>query len=257
MSGAKSKKHVFLQSHPLIMVVGNYGSGKTEVAVNLALNLAAGDKKLDIADLDIVNPYFRCREVRELMEHHHIRVVAPPPGQTWADLPIVVPEIKGMLTPPEGHTSIFDVGGDDVGARLVSSLVPALGDAPYELWQVINARRPFTETVEGCLDMLAKIEAASRLRVTGLIANTHLMNETTPEIILEGYRLTSKVARRAGIPIVCVTAMEELADAQALSSIKEPLFRLARRMLPPWIRPQDEAGKKNTNEGRAAPIGRP
>ncbi|HUU03789.1 MAG TPA: cobalamin biosynthesis protein CbiA [Myxococcota bacterium] len=241
----------------MIMVVGNYGSGKTEVAVNLALALAAEGLKLDIADLDVVNPYFRCREAREIMERHGIRVVGPPPGQTWADLPIVVPEIKGMLAPPKGRMSIFDVGGDDVGARLVSSLVPALGDNPYELWQVINARRPFTETVDGCLDMLDKIEAASRLRVTGLIANTHLMNETTPEIILEGYRLASKVAKQAAIPIVCVTAMGEMADAPELATVKEPLFRLARRMLPPWIRPQDEAGKKNTPEGRAVPIGRP
>ena len=98
----------------LIIVVGNYGSGKTEVAVNLALRLASQGARVQLADLDLVNPYFRSREVRELLEAQGIRVVLPPPRLASSDLPIVVPEIRGMLRPPAGTRSIFDVGGDDV-----------------------------------------------------------------------------------------------------------------------------------------------
>ncbi|UCF67048.1 MAG: cobalamin biosynthesis protein CbiA, partial [Acidobacteriota bacterium] len=102
-----------------MMIVGGFGSGKTEVAVNLAINLARRGRTVQVADLDLVNPYFRCREARALMEHHAIRVVVPPGAQAYADLPILLPEIKGMLHPPEDTLSLFDVGGDDVGATVL------------------------------------------------------------------------------------------------------------------------------------------
>jgi hypothetical protein len=239
------------------MVVGNYGSGKTEVAVNLAIRLAGQGLEPSIADLDIVNPYFRCREARVLMERYGIRVVVPPASQTWADLPIVLPEIKGMLDPSGKQLSLFDVGGDDVGAKLLSSLVEALGSKPYQLWQVINARRPFTETVQGCLDMRDRIESASRLKVTGLVVNTHLMAETTPEVILDGYHLARKVAKKSGIPIICVTAMDNLAEDPALDAIEAPLMRLERYMLPPWLRPKSTAAEKDDGAGNVRPIGLP
>jgi len=253
-----TKTPEFFPEERLIMVAGNYGSGKTEVAVNLAMALAGGGLEVSIADLDIVNPYFRCREARDLMEKWGIRVVVPPKSMTWADLPIVVPEIRGMLDPEPEHANIFDVGGDDVGAKLLSSLVESLGDKPYELWQVINSRRPFTETVEGCLKMRAEIEHASRLKMTGLVANSHLIGETTPAVILEGYRLAKQVSERAGIPLRCFTAMEGLADAPELAEIEVPLLRLERRMLPPWLKTGEERAEgKSVPEPKVKPIGRP
>jgi len=237
-----------------MMIVGNYGSGKTEVAVNLAVHLARKGRNVQIADLDIVNPYFRCREARTLMEQHGIRVVVPPLSQTWADLPIVVPEIKGMLAPAGDRVSLFDVGGDNVGAKLLSSFFEPLGDNPYALWQVINARRPFTDTVEGCLAMRAAIEQASRLRVTGLLVNTHLMDETTPAIVLEGYEIAMETARQAGIPVVCVCIMKELANQPDLKKIEAPLLVLERHMLPPWKRPSSDDQEESPS--RPVPIGR-
>lgn len=135
-----SKRLDFVTDERLIMIVGNYGSGKTEVAVNVALFLARCGYKVQIADLDIVNLYFRCREARELMESSGIRVVVPPGTQASADLPIVLPEIKGMLRPKGDQISIFDVGGDPVGARILSSYNEILREEPYALWQVINSR---------------------------------------------------------------------------------------------------------------------
>jgi hypothetical protein len=139
----------WIPSERLVIIVGNYGSGKTEVSVNLAVGLARSGRRVQIADLDIVNPYFRSREARVTMEACGIRVVIPPGAQAYADLPIVVPQIKAMLEPQGDDFSIFDVGGDDVGAKMLSSFVEALGARPYALLQVINARRPFTGTVEG------------------------------------------------------------------------------------------------------------
>jgi hypothetical protein len=245
----------------LVMVVGNYGSGKTEIAVNLAISLAGEGLEVQIADLDIVNPYFRSREARELMESHGIRVVVPPGAQATADLPIILPEIAGMLHPPEGTLTLFDVGGDDVGARALASFRPAIGDGPYELWQVINARRPFTSTVEGCLKIQAEIASASRLAVTGLLGNTHLIDQTTAETVLEGWRLARMVSDRCNLPVRGVAVMEDLADDPALSEIDAPLLRMKRTMVPPWLRAESADATDSASEplpaARPTPLGVP
>jgi hypothetical protein len=222
----------------VIAVVGSYGSGKTEVAVNLSLQLAGAGVRVQIADLDLVNPYFRCREARDLMTSHGIRVVVPPGAQVWADLPIVLPEIRGMLHPPDGVVSIFDVGGDDVGARALASFRTSIADGDYELWQVINAKRPFTNTVAGCVEMRRAIEQASRWRVTGLLVNTHLVDATTAETVLDGWQLARAVSGETGVPIRLVAVMAPLAGQAELAVIDAPVLTLRRHMLPPWLAPR-------------------
>ena len=240
----------------LLMIVGGYGSGKTEVSVNLALRLAAAGARVQVADLDLVNPYFRCREARQLMEHHGIRVVVPPGAQAWADLPIMLPEIAGMIDPPEGTVTIFDVGGDDVGATARASLRPRILDGPYELWQVVNSKRPFTGTVEGCVSMHQMIEKASRLSVTGLLANSHLVEETTPADVLEGWTLARELSVRTGLPVRALSVMGELADSPEIAPLKVPKLCLKRHMLPPWLR-HDETDDETALPGaRPTAIGR-
>ena len=243
------------------MLVGAYGSGKTEVAVNLAIRWAQEGRRVQMADLDLVNPYFRSREVRAAMEAHGIRVVVPPGAQAFADLPIVLPEIRGLLRPPEGTISLLDVGGDDVGAKVLSSFRTSLVDGAYDLWQVVNTSRPFTATVEGCLRMRAELEGASRLTVTGFLANTHLIEETTPETVLAGWRVVAEAARVGGLPIPWVTAMGPLARDPALAEITDPLLALERRMLPPWLARRADGHEGCTGgplpAARPIPIGRP
>ena len=222
----------------VIAIVGSYGSGKTEVAVNLSLQLARRGLTIHIGDLDLVNPYFRCREASVLMEAHGIRVVAPPGAQAWADLPIVLPEIRGMLHPPEGTLSILDVGGDDAGARSLASFRTSIADGDYQLWQVINAKRPFTDSVAGCLAMRRAIETSSRWKVTGWIVNSHLITETTTESVLDGWRLGQAVVKETGVPIRFVAVMDALADAPELSVIDAPVLRMTRLMNPPWLVPR-------------------
>ena len=249
-------------SERLIMIVGNFGSGKTEVSVNLAIGLARAGRSVQIADLDLVNPYFRCREAQLQMERHGIRVVVPPGAQAFADLPIVVPEIQGMLHPPEGTLCLFDVGGDDIGAKVLASLRPRIADGSYELWQVINSRRPFTDTVDGCLAMQAALEKASRLEVTGLLANSHLIEETTAETVLEGWRLARDVSRQNGLPVRCVAVIDSLAGSAELDRIDAPLLRLERLMLPPWLVRSDGDDTTNADSdtlpaARPVPLGKP
>ena len=242
----------------VLAIVGGYGSGKTEISVNLSMHLAAEGRRVQIADLDLVNPYFRCREARTLMEAHGIRVVVPPAAQAWADLPIVLPEIRGMLHPPSGAISLFDVGGDDVGARALASMRTSIADGEYELWHVINSKRPFTDTVEGCIAMLNAIERASRWRVTGLIVNSHLIDETQAADVLEGWRLASDVAAATGLPIRLVAMMASLAESPLIAEIAAPVLPLRRHMRPPWLRDQIPARRPRQMPARhATPIGRP
>jgi hypothetical protein len=226
-----------LPAPTIVGFVGNYGSGKTEVAVNYAVQLAASDRPVAIADLDLVNPYFRCREALELLEERGIRVVVPRGANRYAELPIMLPEVKGLLS-ATGQTTILDVGGDDVGARALSHLAaefPPPGDGGYQLWQVINQSRPFTDTVEGCLAMREKIEGACRLRITGLVANTHLMDETTAEIVEKGYQFTREVGKAADLPVVMVAVTTTVYGDLATADIACPVLVIDRQMTPPWV----------------------
>ncbi len=226
----------YLPKERIVLVVGNYGSGKTEVSVNLAIHLAR-DHEVAIADLDIVNPYFRCREARDEMESHGIRVINPAGSYQAADLPIILPEIRGTIQTGEKYV-IFDVGGDDVGARVLSSLADIFEGQAYSMLQVINARRPFTDTVEGCLKIKSEIEAASRLRINGLVSNTHLLDETDREVVREGCDLARRVGDEAGLELEFVTVDESLIAGSEPDIFEETgscaILRLRRRMLPPW-----------------------
>jgi hypothetical protein len=220
---------------------GNFGSGKTEVAVNFCLMLASSEESIRIADLDIVNPYFRCREASQLMEANGIEVIAPKGDQRYADLPIVLPEIKGMIESKRVRT-ILDVGGDPVGAKVLSSLAASFDRDELDLVIVLNARRPFTDTVEGCRKMIREIEEASRLGVTAIVGNTHLMDSTTPEVVREGEALISEVARSLGLPVRFITVDAALVEKWSGPDPSEPVLPLTRHMSPPWVpKPRHES----------------
>jgi len=218
---------------------GNYGSGKTEVSVNFTLGLATRESDLAIVDLDVVNPYFRCREAIGPMEEAGVEVIVPRGENFASELPIILPEVKGAMTRDTGRL-VLDVGGDDLGARVLSSFGPALQGDGVDLLMVLNARRPFTDTVDGALRIVREIEAASRLKVTGLVCNTHLMEETRVEMIQEGVALAEAVGAETGATVRFVAAMDEVAEAYVGATEGAPLYPvlpMVRRMVPPWISP--------------------
>jgi len=219
----------------VVAFTGNYGSGKTEVAVNFALLLASRERNVRIADLDIVNPYFRCREATEVMEARGIEVVAPREGLRHADLPIILPEIKGMIEAGASRT-ILDVGGDPVGARVLSSLASSFDEEELDVVIVLNGRRPFTDTAGGCREMIARIEEASRLRATSIVGNTHLLDSTTAEIVRVGEELVLEVSREMDLPVRFLTVDDLLLDGWTGPEPTVPVLPLTRHMAPPWVR---------------------
>ena len=159
----------------MIIFTGNYGSGKTEVSVNFTLGLASREPEVSIVDLDVVNPYFRCREAIQPMEEAGIKVIVPR-GETFAsELPIILPEVKGAMARDTGRL-VLDVGGDDVGARVLASFGPVLRSERADLIMVLNARRPFTDTVDGALRIIRPPDTCAGSGVLMLVGHPGLPN---------------------------------------------------------------------------------
>lgn len=225
-------KSIDIKGNPVIFV-GNFGSGKTEVAVNFSKFLKKNSKDdICIVDLDIVNPYFRSREARINLEKEGVEVLSPKNDDHYADTPIISPVVKGRIMESKKRI-VLDIGGDDLGARILSSMKDAFEDGKYELLFVLNINRPFTGTLRGCIKIIDQIEASSRLKVTGIISNSHLIEDTTDKIILKGYELSKEVSRKKGIPVKFVTVDVSLL-AKIQGKIDCPVLPLTRLMLKPW-----------------------
>ena len=226
----------------VVIMVGGFGSGKTEVSVNLAKFLALTDKSpVTIADLDLVNPYFRTREALDEMEQLGIKVIAPRGGSFYADLPILLPEVKGAVEAGSGRL-ILDVGGDAQGARALGSLAETFAVGQFEMLMVLNSRRPLTADKAGCLKTMARIEGTAKIAFTGLVSNSHMIDETTPEVVWEGYRLAQAVSRDSGLPLIFLSAKQNVLDGMDTSLFDCPVLPLTRSMLKPWERKEDPAG---------------
>jgi hypothetical protein len=200
---------------PVTILVGHFGSGKTEIAVNLAFGWRDRGEDVAVVDLDVVKPYFRVRALREEMEGRGIRLVVPQDDRFYADLPIVVPEVRGAIARAmAGHGRVIvDVGGADVGSRVLGS-IPGLGDPELaDVLFVVNGRRPFAETPDAVVAMVSEIERASKLKMTGLVANTHLIQETTADTVEEGLELAEAVGRVTGLPVRFWAMLSSLVDS--------------------------------------------
>lgn len=212
---------------------GGYGSGKTEVAVNFAVHLAEGGRSVRIADLDIVNPYFRSREVRESLRELGIDVLVPDGELVGADLPVIKPEIKGALESGD-QSVVLDLGGDPVGAKVMASLAGGLQQADYDGLLVVNSRRPFTDTPDAVTRVIGDIEAASGMRISRLVVNSHLIDQTEAEVIWEGIRLAEDVAAGSGASIAFVAVERRMLVDFDAEGCGYPVMVLDRRMLKPW-----------------------
>jgi len=218
-----------------IIIAGNYGSGKSETAVNLAAASRKSGKRVKIADLDLVNPYFRTREARKPLEDLGVEVVLPDKKYMHADLPILAPAVAGMIKSP-AQVTILDAGGDDAGVTVLAALADVLKKSHVKLLQVINPLRPNTSDVQGCLKIRDGIEGAAKLPVTGLISNANLLDKTTPQIIYDGYDLVTRVSEATNLPIVFLTASTRLVPQLDPERISCPVLPIDRLLAPPWTR---------------------
>jgi len=230
----------------VVVIVGNYGSGKTEVCINLAVNRKLAGIDVRIADLDLVNPYFRTREAKGPLSEIGIEIVLPPERYLQADLPILSPQVAGLIRQPSELT-LLDVGGDDVGATVLATLENELKAQPLRVLQVVNPLRPYTETVDGCLQIRRQIEQASRLTVNGIIGNANLIDETTADDIYNGYDFVSGLCETSGLPLEFITVSRQVLPAVNMRRFTCPLLVIERQLVPPWQKPAP-LGKPGSTE---------
>ena len=220
-----------LFSHRISIITGHYGTGKTELAVNLALSLAGEGTLVMLADLDIVNPYFRSRERKPLLEAAGVRVICSSQACSDADVPALPAELLTILENRQVR-GVLDIGGDAVGARVLARFQPKILQEDYQLICVLNANRPEVRSPKDAVSYLRSIEATTGLTCTGLVNNTHLCGETTEAEIRKGAALAGEVAALTDIPVLCHVAEERFAPN--LSDLREPVFPITIKMKKPW-----------------------
>ena len=196
----------------LTLFAGHYGSGKTNIAVNYALHLANEGKNVCIADLDIVNPYFRTKDSAAVLEAAGVHLISPHFANTNVDLPALPAEAYRLVTDKSIY-GIMDIGGDDRGAYALGRYVPAIKEeGNYRMAFVANCYRPLIRTPEDALEVMREIEAACGLQFTDIINNSNLASETTPETIAQSQNYMQRLSELSGLPIWLTTAEKTVAS---------------------------------------------
>ena len=198
-------------NNELIVVIGAYGSGKSEYSINLAREFSQQGEKVTLVDLDVVNPYFRSRDVRDKFAEEGITVIAPEGEFQHADLPMLSPRIMGAVQNFE-ETVILDVGGDPAGCRTLARYVDNINKRGYQMHLVINTKRPFTSDAAGITEMLEMLRFVSKLEITEFICNTNLMEHTAADIIEDGIKIIDKVAKKESIKFDFFTVLDKYID---------------------------------------------
>ncbi|MBR6235135.1 MAG: hypothetical protein IKR01_04715 [Spirochaetales bacterium] len=190
---------------------GHYGSGKTNIAVNYALHLRRQGLEVTIADLDIVNPYFRSKDSTDVLEAEGVRVIALPFANSSVDLP-ALPSSAYSVVQDRTRYAVLDIGGDDRGAYALGRFIPyLLEENDYEMLYVVNFQRPLTTTVSDAVEVMCEIEQACGLAFTGIVNNTNLGAETTLDLVKGSYRKAEELCKETGLPLFMVTAESTIA----------------------------------------------
>ncbi|MBR0405205.1 MAG: ParA family protein [Eggerthellaceae bacterium] len=217
---------------PLTVIVGHYGSGKTNLVMNLALGVARKGKSVTVIDMDIVNPYFRVSEQRKALEAEGIELVAPVFSEMGTSLD--VPSLTGRILPAiedasENRVVIIDVGGDDAGSVALGRYARAIEAHGYGMFYVANRYRNLVQDLDDALENMAEIEAASRLHMTGIINNSHLQGATDAEVVEKGFEYVSELSRLSGLRVICTTVPRELGNLPF-----DKLYPVERYVKAPW-----------------------
>lgn len=206
----------------ITLLCGHYGSGKTNVAVNLALMMKKQYDKVTVADLDIVNPYFRTKDSSKIFDEAGIKLICSEFANSNVDIP-ALPQEMYSITDDTSHRVLIDVGGDDRGALALGRLAPKIKEEnDYEMLMVINKCRPLTRTVEDTLEVMGEIEFACGIKFTGLVNNSNLGEETTVDDVLNSLEYANAVSKATGLPLVATAYKAEL-DNQLSDKVPMPL----------------------------------
>ena len=191
------------------IVTGHYGSGKTEFALNYAIKLHETFGKSAICDMDIVNPYFRTFDAAKELTDMGIRVIAPEYAGTNLDLPSLPSDILSVFSNKD-IPAVLDVGGDEDGAIALGQYYPYLKDEDYEMFFVINGKRPDTSNADDIIRLADEIQYASRCRITAIVNNTNLSYISSPDELIQSLALTDEVSRKMNVPVRFVSGIPEI-----------------------------------------------
>jgi len=227
---------------PLTIIAGHYGVGKTNLSLNLSIDLAGTARQVMLVDMDVVNPYFRSSDHHEELAQESIELIAPTFAGTTLDSPVLPPEVAAAFS-HEGPV-IFDAGGDDVGATALgvyhAQFQQAADASELAFYYLVNHNRNLTETAAAAVDIAREIEAATHLTLTGIINNTHLQDETDLPTILQGQRFAHQVAAQMALPLVATTIPITLLPAARTApdfveaTEQAAFYPVSRLVLPPW-----------------------
>ncbi|MEA1972301.1 MAG: hypothetical protein U9N34_03280 [Candidatus Cloacimonadota bacterium] len=195
----------------LYIVIGAYGSGKSEYSINLARKLKNQGKDVILADLDVVNPYFRSRDVREKFAKIGIEVIAPEGEYSHADLPMISPKIRGAINRYE-KTVILDVGGDPSGCKTLARFRDDILKRGYQMKFVINTKRPFTKDENSIAAMMSDLEDTSKMKINEIICNTNLMEFTDNDTVVEGIEILDKYAQSKNLLFETYLVLDKYAN---------------------------------------------
>lgn len=197
----------------LTLFAGHYGSGKTNIAVNYALQLAREGKTVCIADLDIVNPYFRTADSAKELEEAGVKLVSPQFANSNVDLPALPAEAYRLVEDKSSY-GIMDIGGDDRGAYALGRYVPfIIKENNYRMVYVANCYRPLTRTAQDALEVMREIESACGLMFTDIVNNSHLGSFTDVQTLLDSQDFIRELSKISGLPVYMTTVRADLCDA--------------------------------------------
>ena len=197
-----------MQAKRVTLFAGHYGSGKTNIAVNFALHLAGEGKAVTLADMDIVNPYYRSKDSAQELEAAGVKVIASAYANTNVDVP-ALPQEMYSVTEDTSRYAVLDVGGDDRGALALGRYAPAiLKENDYHMIYVFNASRPLSRTAEMALEIMGEIESAGGIPFTAIVNNTNLGRDTDWETVAASRQEAEKLSQISGLPLL-FTAVEE------------------------------------------------
>ena len=212
----------------LTLFAGHYGSGKTNIAVNYAMLLADEGKKVCIADLDIVNPYFRTKDSEAELKEKGITLISSRYANTNVDLP-AIPAESYRLVQDKSIFGVIDIGGDDRGAYALGRFADAIkAEGDYRMAFVLNRHRPLTSTVEDTVEIMREIEAAAGLEFNCIVNNSNIGSETTDKTLTDSFEFAERLSLETGLPIWLTTA--EKSVAEKLSGIPVMPLSLQRKL---------------------------
>ena len=196
----------------ITLLAGHYGSGKTNIAVNMAFDLKKMYNNITIADLDIVNPYFRTKDSQAELEAEGIKLICSEYANTNVDIPALPQDMYSVID-DKSRYAVIDIGGDDRGAYALGRYSQGiLEEDNYDMLFVINCYRPLTRDALTTLEVMHEIEKAGKIKFTGIVNNSNLGEETTADDILNSLDYAEKVSKETGLPIKATCVKQELFD---------------------------------------------